>query len=258
MITQVLIVSLIVVYCAFWCGGFVSHVVLSEPPAVSRVGGAVLLFSAAALIVLAERRAHRAALVGLGVLGLLIEVVGGWTGFPFGDYAYTTALPPHLLDTPLAMGAAWLILLAYVHQRLWRLGVRGRFTIATVGALYMVTIDLLVDPVAVDVLRYWQWRESGVYYGIPSLNFLGWFAASWVLLAFAARRPTESGATRFVGLTTLLFFTALAIDHGLLIPGVVGAMLCLLDPISDVRWARSIWGVRRRLRGSRNTARLPA
>jgi putative membrane protein len=38
-----------------------------------------------------------------------------------------------------------------------------------------VLLDLFIDPVAVAA-GYWVWRIPGtVYYGIPLLNFVGWF-----------------------------------------------------------------------------------
>jgi putative membrane protein len=58
-----------------------------------------------------------------------------------------------------------------------------------------VLLDLFVDPVAV-VVGYWVWRVPGnVYYGIPLLNFVGWFVL--MLLAPVAwievcRRPAWS------------------------------------------------------------------
>ena len=43
------------------------------------------------------------------------------------------------------------------------------------AATLAVLLDLFIDPVAVAA-GYWVWRISGtVYYGIPLLNFVGWF-----------------------------------------------------------------------------------
>ncbi len=52
-----------------------------------------------------------------------------------------------------------------------------------------VALDLFIDPIAVAV-GYWVWLVPGeVYYGIPLLNFVGWFVLTslaplaWILIA---------------------------------------------------------------------------
>jgi putative membrane protein len=70
-----------------------------------------------------------------------------------------------------------------------------RWQAPLLAAVVAVSLDLFVDPVAVAV-GYWVWRVPGnVYYGIPLLNFVGWFVL--MLLAPAAwievcRRPAWS------------------------------------------------------------------
>jgi uncharacterized membrane protein len=70
-----------------------------------------------------------------------------------------------------------------------------RWQAPPVAAAFAVLLDLFIDPVAV-VVGYWAWRVPGtVYYGIPLLNFVGWFVL--MLLAPIAwievcRRPSWS------------------------------------------------------------------
>ena len=48
-------------------------------------------------------------------------------------------------------------------------------------AVLAVVFDLFIDPVAVAA-GYWVWFKPGrIYYGIPLLNYVGWF----VLMFFA-------------------------------------------------------------------------
>jgi uncharacterized membrane protein len=43
------------------------------------------------------------------------------------------------------------------------------------AAVIAVVFDLFLDPVAVTA-GYWVWlKETNIYYGIPLLNFVGWF-----------------------------------------------------------------------------------
>lgn len=47
-------------------------------------------------------------------------------------------------------------------------------------ATIAVVTDLFMDPVAVAA-GYWVWlKEANVYYGIPLLNFVGWFVLMWL------------------------------------------------------------------------------
>ena len=57
------------------------------------------------------------------------------------------------------------------------------------AAVVAVAFDLFIDPVAVAA-GYWVWlKEANVYYGIPLLNFVGWFVLmslapfGWTLIA---------------------------------------------------------------------------
>jgi putative membrane protein len=66
--------------------------------------------------------------------------------------------------------------------RLW-------WQVPLVTGLIAVAVDLLIDPVAV-VIGYWVWNVQGnVYYGIPLLNFVGWFVLmflaplAWIVIA---------------------------------------------------------------------------
>ena len=56
-------------------------------------------------------------------------------------------------------------------------------------SLIAVVLDLFIDPVAVAA-GYWVWFVEGtVYYGIPLLNYVGWFVLmllaplAWILIA---------------------------------------------------------------------------
>ena len=67
------------------------------------------------------------------------------------------------------------------------------------AAVVAVAFDLFIDPVAVAA-GYWVWlKEANIYYGIPLLNFVGWFVLmglapfGWILIA---RQQTWGGAKK--------------------------------------------------------------
>lgn len=161
--------------------------------------GTVLLFTAASLTHAAVTRGPSAALAVLvlaGGAGLAAEAVGVRTGFPFGEYAYAGTLGPQLLEVPLLVPLAW-VMMAYpcllLGRRLGRgLARRSRaarpstaVTLVT-GAVALASWDLFLDPQMVAA-GHWTWADPdpglpGVP-GVPLTNYAGWVAVSLVVIA---------------------------------------------------------------------------
>ncbi len=117
----------------------------------------------------------------------LVEWLGSTTGFPFGHYHYTERLQPQLGGVPLLIPLAWLMMLPSA----WVIGAlltpANRFAHALVSAAAFTAWDLFLDPQMVG-WHFWQWQMPGGYFGIPWINFVGWFAAAF-LLTLAAHPP---------------------------------------------------------------------
>ena len=173
----------------------------------------VLLFAAASVVHAAASRGRVWAavlLVVAGGIGLAAEAVGVRTGLPFGDYAYADSLGPKLLDVPVIVPLAW-VMMAYpsllLGRRLARAAARrgrGRqpSTVVTVltGGLCLAAWDLFLDPQMVAA-GHWRWTHPtpalpGVP-GIPVSNYLGWLLVALVMVAVLhlllpeRRRATE-------------------------------------------------------------------
>jgi len=115
------------------------------------------------------------------VVSLIFESVGVATGWLFGKYAYTDKLGLKFLGlVPLLIPIAW-FMMSYPsfiianrlipHEKnllVWRVSV------AALGAVIMTAWDLALDPVMVAG-EYWVWKEPGAYFGIPLLNYWGWW-----------------------------------------------------------------------------------
>ncbi|MBW1975686.1 MAG: carotenoid biosynthesis protein [Deltaproteobacteria bacterium] len=57
----------------------------------------------------------------------------------------------------------------------------------TVGSLLLTLLDIIIDPVALRGDRWflgkiYEYPESGIYFGVPLSNFLGWFIVGLVLI----------------------------------------------------------------------------
>lgn len=113
-------------------------------------------------------------------VGLGIEIAGVSTGVIFGEYKYGIVLGPKIAGAPMVIGVNWLILLfASGELARWMFQWYGWRILA--GALSMVLLDILIEPVAIT-LEWWSWTR-----GIPPLlNYVGWFLVSLLMHAIYA------------------------------------------------------------------------
>lgn len=139
--------------------------------------------------------------------GFAVEWLGVHTGVPFGAYEYLDALGPKLDGVSLVIGVNWLILIysigVLVQGLSRRMGVR-----VLLGALLMVAIDLLIEPVAIR-LGFWAWRGGS----IPVQNYLGWLVVSaaflWLFERLRFRKDNPMGLPVFA--ICLAFFALLGL-----------------------------------------------
>ena len=224
-------------YLVMWVGGIVAYV-FRGGPGPHEAWTAPAFLALAALLVLGTSRAREALLLTVAlVLGFVSEYVAVECGCIFGPYSYTDVLSPRLLEVPLVMSAAWMILVAYVKDMLLRVTWPAWIEI-TVASLWMTAIDLVIDPVAAGPLRYWSWVETGAYYGIPLSNFIGWFAVSAVIftiLRFAPGRWDGNPWARRIGLSIIIFFTVIAASYSLWLCAAAGLLLVGLHVAAVLR-----------------------
>lgn len=153
------------------------------------ITASVVLLSIAVLAVLqagwgARRTMQMAATVI--VLSWGVEWLGSTTGFPFGSYDYTDRLVPQLAHVPLIIPLAWLTLLppSWAMAAVITRRTRG-LAFVVVSALAFTAWDLFVDPQMVS-WGFWVWENPSGYFGIPWINFGGWFLTA-ALLTLAVR-----------------------------------------------------------------------
>lgn len=121
------------------------------------------------------------------------------TGFPFGHYYYTEILGPKLFLVPIQVFAAYFGMgyVAWTVARAILGDIEGPrpaarvVTLPVVAAFVMVAWDLTCDPLASTVQQRWIWLDGGGYFGVPFVNFLGWFLTVFLffqLFALYCRR----------------------------------------------------------------------
>jgi uncharacterized membrane protein len=141
----------------------------------------VLIQSVIVLLLMVHAAGVRSTAIMAGKIAFLtwaIEAIGAATDFPFGSYRYTDSLQPQLIGVPLLIPLAWLMMLPpswAVAQRLNGSCSGIRFVV--LSALAFTAWDLFLDPQMVK-WNLWIWKSNGLYFGIPLINFVGWFLAS--------------------------------------------------------------------------------
>ena len=214
-------------YLALWIGGIGSYTLWTAPPEDMPWTAPLFLLLAGMIVLFTARLRDWWWLFLAGTVGFASEVVGVWSGVIFSGYRYTDALSPSLFDVPLVMVCAWFVLIAYTRQMAFGFRVSHRLKIV-VAAAWMTAIDLVIDPLAGGPLGYWQWFESGFYYGIPAHNFAGWFVVSLLIFSLIRTPWSRNTWAQHTGLSVILFFTAIAWVQGLILVGVIGIALCAL------------------------------
>jgi len=212
-------------YLFLWLGGVWSHAVTGGTPANMAWAAPVFLALAAAIAIRSEWPNWRAIALAAAI-GFLAEAIGVVSGYPFGQYRYTPVLAPVLLGVPLVVSGAWMILFLYVRQL--RLGI-------VFSAAVMAALDLVIDPLAANFLGYWKWQSGGPYYGVPLLNFAGWFGVALLIFWLAHKRYMPNRQAVWLGTSILLFFSAIAAVHGYFFPAVLGAGLSAFGYFRSMR-----------------------
>lgn len=123
--------------------------------------------------------------------GLLAEILGTSTGFPFGKYYYTDFLGPKIMGVPEVVPLVWFVI-AYLTFSMaknlsWAssLSRKTMLKIASLSAFGAVSWDFMVDPMF-SSYGYWVW--TGQYFRLPELdhipltNFIGWFLLVTLML----------------------------------------------------------------------------
>jgi putative membrane protein len=141
------------------------------------------------------------------ILGFTAEWTGIHTSWPFGSYYYGKTLGLKVDGIPLIMGINWFLLLYAVGVTLQRSKVRQVWVRIITGAILLVLLDALIEPIA-NRLDYWHWIGA-----IPVNNYLSWFVLSALMLfifeLFGFKKQSMAGAVLLI--SQFIFFALLLI-----------------------------------------------
>jgi uncharacterized membrane protein len=155
---------------------------------------ASLLTIASGVIALSKlaRLSRLLAVIGIGAAS---EIVGLYTGLPFGRYEYTSRWWPTVVlpgdhRFPLLLPFAWFLIAGGCALAMRPL---GKFALI-LAPLLATLIDLFMEPVMTKTLGYWRWLDRGeLPGGAPWLNPVGWFVVSLVatLILVKGKSPAK-------------------------------------------------------------------
>lgn len=160
------------------------------PPVASVLtlaSGCIAVFSSV------ERRTLGNTVLQVLAIGLAAEIIGLYTGFPFGRYAYSDHWVPTIQLAnaqrfPILLPFAWLLITGASYCTVARLMTTGYGAVIG-GALLATLVDFVMEPVMTNSLGYWHWLNPGpLPGGAPILNVVG-----WLLVSLAACFVLDSG-----------------------------------------------------------------
>ena len=177
------------------------------------------LVVAPVVFTLCLRHTHRAlgagrAAVELGALvlyGFALERVAIGV---FASHIYGTGWRVAPLGVPIAVALVWASLILSGLALASRLSLRAPLACASATALFGLSLDLLMEPVAVAA-GLWRWTPPGPWLLVPVGNFVGWAVIvgvyAWGTEAFSARGSLPRQALFRLGLALLALVALLAV-----------------------------------------------
>jgi putative membrane protein len=201
----------------------------SDVPVFSQISSIFIVAMAApsyaAVVMCRGARRGLTALIVLSILPVLVEAAAIFTGFPYGEFAYSGRLGYMVLGA-----VPWSVAFAYPPILLGSMAYASklrtdRLGFSALSAIFNVAVDLAVDPGAVHS-GFWSWAEPGSYYGVPLVNFLGWMLTGFLYTNMfysltGGETPIDARVSSSLFLV-LCFWAGYLLINGLYLPAALG------------------------------------
>ncbi|WP_079707894.1 carotenoid biosynthesis protein [Paraliobacillus ryukyuensis] len=220
------------IFAVWYLIGFFLQVFWHVPAILAFSKPLFLVFYACCLIEMLAKQTTKQvgywlALICVGSVTYLVEVISVATGFPFGSYRYTPVLGPNLIGVPITITLAWI---GVLFNSMYLANQKTKLLRALETGVWIVVLDLILDPVA-EVESFWEWNGNGSYFGIPITNFVTWFILGAILSLMFPLYPKQHNIHRkitWVYQGMLLLFGLLAFRNGIATIGVLSIAFILL------------------------------
>ncbi len=214
--------------------------------------GQVFLAGAVMIGFLVRHAAFRwvAAFFALYAISLTSELLGTGYGIPFGAYSYSAVLKPMWMSrVPIGIPLSWFYMAIPAYAVSMHLLPNKKSSIRRVvlASFILMAWDLALDPAMSKATRYWEWGESGPYYGMPLLNLFGWYITGVALMSALVVLRADSWISALPVKWLLGFYAAnvmlavgMSVAAGLwLVPVFTGAAVAVPALLARVLSAKS-------------------
>lgn len=176
------------------------------------------------------------------ISSFVIEWGGVNTGFPFGQYSYSSVLLPLINGVPLAISFAWFVVSvnSFLAARYF-LGSGGAAAIAVSSVLILAT-DILLEPFASFINGYWLWSAGS----IPIQNFISWFiigilysAAIAFIIKWKSKIENRSKLEKIpliIIVINILNFSVINIANGYFVLTAVGIVIIIAIVLISIKF----------------------
>lgn len=132
-----------------------------------------------AIFLIRDKRIH-ILFVSSAVYGLILEEIGKYFG-PVFDLTYFFHLPgPEIFAIPLIVILGWATIITVIFTLNNKyFGHKSILYRAFLDACLAAALDFIIEPFALK-LNLWTYFPSGPYFGIPLINFVGWFVIVFI------------------------------------------------------------------------------
>lgn len=161
----------------------------------------------------------------LGVLALAVQF-----SYPFGAFTFSEVLGYKVAGlVPWTMAFAYpplVLAVFWLSSKVTSNGLR----IVLSGLLFAV-VNAVLDP-ALAIMGIRSWEDGGPFYGVPIMNFGGWFLCglitAWVLHKIWGRDDDVRRSVAYSGFAIIWFWAGVNLGLKQWVPGTIGLGLGLL------------------------------
>lgn len=116
-------------------------------------------------------------------VSLSSELIGTQYGLPFGPYRYTALLGDTWFGhVPYLIPLSWFTMAVPAFLLAQALYPARRWARVLFGAFVVLMWDFTLDPAMSFLTSYWIWDVPGTFYGMPYINWFGWYVTGAFLM----------------------------------------------------------------------------
>jgi len=196
---------------------------------------AILAYSLPCFISLFREIGRRKIIIVLFVLGtvpVIVEALAIRTGFPYGHFTYSDRMGYLLFDTvPPSLALGYLPILIGSIAVASQFESKNRLRFAFIGTVINMLMDMVIDPASVSN-GFWAWENTGIYYGVPIVNFLGWLLTGFIYINIYYQIAGENLPLSSRITTSLMYIISLwssyLLQKSLYFLGILGIVIVII------------------------------